>query len=69
MRAARDDVKEIQMPLEHRSPMVTLSIYTRLFEGAFDCVMDRRDTDHVSWCGPRAAQTKSSFHGGTGTIV
>lgn len=40
------DIKEIQTQLGHRSPMVTLSIYTHLFEDAFDSVMDRLDTDH-----------------------
>jgi site-specific recombinase XerC len=41
-----EDIKEIQIQLGHRSPMVTLSIYTHLFEDAFDSVMDRLDTDH-----------------------
>ena len=46
MRAAGADVKEIQTQLGHRSPMITLSIYTHLFEDAFDSVMDRLDTAH-----------------------
>ncbi len=62
MLAAGADVKEIQTQLGHRSPMITLSIYTHLFEDAFDSVMDRRDAAHrVTWCGPTAAQTSSSF--------
>ncbi len=46
MRAAGADVKEIQAQLGHRSPVVTLSVYTHLFEDAYDSVMDRLDTDH-----------------------
>lgn len=54
MRAAGADVKEIQVQLGHRSPMVTLSIYTHLFEDAFDSVMDRLDTDHRELVRPRS---------------
>lgn len=54
MRAAGADVKEIQVQLGHRSPMVTLSIYTHLFEDAFDCVMDRLDTDHRELVRPKS---------------
>lgn len=46
VRAAGADVKEIQTQLGHRSPMITLSIYTHLLEDAFDSVRKRLDTDH-----------------------
>jgi len=54
MRAAGADVKEIQTQLGHRSPMITLSIYTHLFEDAFDSVMDRLDADHRELVRPRS---------------
>lgn len=46
MRAEGADVKAIQTQLGHHSPMITLSIYTHLFEDAFDSVMDRLDAAH-----------------------
>ena len=46
MRAAGADVKEIQQQLGHRSPVVTLSVYTHLFDGALDPVMDRLEDQH-----------------------
>ena len=46
MRAAGADVKEIQQHLGHLSPVVTLSVYTHLFEGALDPVMERLDDEH-----------------------
>jgi len=46
MRAAGADVKQIQVQLGHRSPVVTLSVYTHLFEDAYESVMDRLDTEH-----------------------
>lgn len=46
MRAAGADVKEIQTQLGHRSPVVTLSTYTHLFDDALDPVMDRLDSAH-----------------------
>lgn len=54
MRAAGADVKEIQTQLGHRSPMITLSIYTHLFEDAFDPVMDRLDADHHELVRPKS---------------
>jgi integrase len=46
MRAAGADVSQIQAQLGHRSPVVTLSVYTHLFEDAFDPVMDALDDQH-----------------------
>ena len=46
MRAAGANVKEIQQQLGHLSPVVTLSVYTHLFEGALDPVMERLDDEH-----------------------
>ena len=43
MRAAGADVKAIQQQLGHRNATVTLNIYTHLFEGDLDEVMDRLD--------------------------
>jgi integrase len=54
MRAAGADVKEIQAQLGHRSPVVTLSVYTHLFEDAYDSVMDRLDTDHRDLVRPKS---------------
>ena len=54
MRAAGADVKEIQTQLGHRSPMIILSIYTHLFEDAYDSVMDRLDTDHRDLVRPKS---------------
>jgi len=54
MRAAGADVKEIQAQLGHRSPVVTLSVYTHLFEDADDSVMDRLDTDHRDLVRPKS---------------
>ena len=52
MRAAGADVKEIQQQLGHLSPVVTLSVYTHLFEGALDPVMERLDDEHRSLAWP-----------------
>jgi hypothetical protein len=46
MRAAGADVKQIQAQLGHRSPVVTLSVYTHLFEDAYESVMDCLDTEY-----------------------
>lgn len=54
VRAAGADVKEIQTRLGHRSPMITLSSYTHLFEDAFDSVMDRLDADHRELVRPKS---------------
>lgn len=43
MRAAGADVVAISSQLGHRSPVVTLGVYTHLFEDAYDDVMDRLD--------------------------
>jgi len=52
MRAVGADVKEIQQQLGHRSPVVTLSVYTHLFEGALDPVMERLEDEHRSLAWP-----------------
>lgn len=54
MRAAGADVKQIQVQLGHRSPVVTLSVYTHLFEDAYESVMDRLDTEHRELVRPRS---------------
>jgi integrase len=54
MRAAGADVKEIQSQLGHRSPVVTLSVYTHLFEDAYDSVMDRLDADYRDLVRPKS---------------
>ena len=54
MRAAGPGGKGIQTQLGHRSAMVTLSIYTHLFEDSFDPVMNRLDTDHRELVQPRS---------------
>jgi hypothetical protein len=54
MRAEGADVKAIQTQLGHRSPMITLSIYTHLFEDAFDSVMDRLDATHRDLVRPKS---------------
>jgi integrase len=54
MRAAGADVKQIQAQLGHRSPVVTLSVYTHLFEDAYDSVMDRLDDDHHNLVRPKS---------------
>lgn len=41
--------------------MITLSIYTHLFEDAFDSVMDRLDAAHRELVRPKGGQTSSSF--------
>lgn len=46
MWAAGADVKAISQQLGHRTPAVTMSVYTHLFEGAYDPVMDRLDAQH-----------------------
>lgn len=61
MRAAGADVKEIQTQLGHRSPMITLSIYTHLFEDAFDSVMDRLDAAHRDLVRPRSGPNVVEF--------
>lgn len=43
MRAAGADIKAIQQQLGHQTATVTLNIYTHLFEGDLDDVMDRLD--------------------------
>lgn len=45
MRAAGADVVAISSQLGHRSPVVTLGVYTHLFENAYDDVMDRLDKE------------------------
>lgn len=47
-------MKETQTQLGHRSPMITLSIYTHLFEDAFDYVMDRLDAAHRNLVRPKS---------------
>jgi len=54
MRAAGADVKQIQAQLGHRSPVVTLSVYTHLFEDAYDSVMDRLDVAHRDLVRPKS---------------
>ena len=54
MRAVIADVKEIQAQLGHRSPVVTLSAYTHLFEDAYDSVMDRLDVAHRDLLRPKS---------------
>jgi hypothetical protein len=54
MRAAGADMEETQTELGHRSAMVTLSIHTRLFEDAFESVMDRLDTDRRELVRPKS---------------
>jgi integrase len=44
MRAAGADVKAIQQQRGHRAATVTLDVYTHLFEGDLEEVMDRLDT-------------------------
>lgn len=61
MRAAGADVKEIQTQLGHRSPMITLSIYTHLFEDAFDSVMDRLDAAHRDLVRPNRGPNVAEF--------
>lgn len=41
MRSVGADVKAIQQQLGHRSPVVTMTVYTHLFEGELDDVMAR----------------------------
>lgn len=48
MRAQGADASEIQAQLGHRSPVVTMSVYTHLFKDALDPVMQRLDEERRS---------------------
>jgi hypothetical protein len=49
-------VKEIQGAAWTPAPVVTLSVYTHLFEDAYESVMDRLDTEHCELVRPRSGQ-------------
>ncbi len=53
MHAAGADVKAISQQLGHRSPVVTMTVYTHLFEGAYDPVMERLDAEHRNLVRPK----------------
>jgi hypothetical protein len=61
MRAAGADVKQIQQQLGHRSPVVTLSVYTHLFEDAYDPIMDRLDEEHRDLVRPKSGPNVSDL--------
>lgn len=53
MRAAGATVEGVSQQLGHRSPIVTLTVYSHLFDGALDPVMDRLDDEQRSVVWPR----------------
>lgn len=64
MRAAGADVVEVSAQLGHRSPVVTLGVYTHLFEGAYDDLMDRLDSQHRNLAWPTGGPRESGEQGG-----
>jgi hypothetical protein len=54
VRVSLEGVRQIQVQLGHRSPVVTLSVYTHLFEDAYDSVMARLDDDYRNLVRPKS---------------
>lgn len=64
MRAMGATVEAVSQQLGHRSPIVTLSVYSHLFEGALDDVMGRLDEAHRDLTRPTRGPTVTDIADG-----